>query len=304
MVNSDETLRKAITALTEGRKEKARELLMQVVAQDPENEQAWLWLSRAASTDQQRRVCLETVLEINPHNEAARQRIATLSDRVTKESGEHEDEMKAEARPPVSTAEDSEGNAGAAGHAKTTRVVAIVALCVMMTCLLAMMLTRRGAINTPAFLAPEPTEAPSPTPTEADRIKEYLEKSAPALGQMGDSLEGLYATLQLGEPLESTTSPAWRARVRSDMEGYANALARLLDIEPPEPMEPHHRELSQAARHFEKASELLLAGFENQDSSLTKQGIAEFLLFKEHFDEATAMLNRTLAEYNLKDYEW
>ena len=52
--------------------EKARRLLTQVVEQDEHNEQAWLWLSGAVDTDEDRRICLENVLAINPSNTAAR----------------------------------------------------------------------------------------------------------------------------------------------------------------------------------------------------------------------------------------
>jgi len=69
---TDELLKQGIAALKEGRKTEARGLLTQVVEQDERNEVAWLWLSGAVDTDEERRLCLKNVLAINPDNEAAR----------------------------------------------------------------------------------------------------------------------------------------------------------------------------------------------------------------------------------------
>ena len=60
MTTSD-LLKQGIAALKAGRKAEARTLLMQVVEQDERNEMAWLWLSGAVDTDEDRRVCLENV---------------------------------------------------------------------------------------------------------------------------------------------------------------------------------------------------------------------------------------------------
>lgn len=71
-------LREGIAAVKSGRLEQARTLLMQVIDQDERNEQAWLWLSGAVETDDDRRVCLENVLMLNPNNAAAQHGLAKL----------------------------------------------------------------------------------------------------------------------------------------------------------------------------------------------------------------------------------
>ncbi len=68
----EDTLKQGIAALKAGRKVEARDLLSQVVKQEPHNEMAWLWLGGAVQTDKERRFCLERVLTINPQNDAAR----------------------------------------------------------------------------------------------------------------------------------------------------------------------------------------------------------------------------------------
>jgi len=71
-------LKQGIAALNAGRKEEARRLLMQFVQQDERNEMGWLWLSGAVDTDEDRRVCLENVLAINPNNGVARRGLESL----------------------------------------------------------------------------------------------------------------------------------------------------------------------------------------------------------------------------------
>jgi Tfp pilus assembly protein PilF len=60
-------------ALRQGNKERALELLMQVVEADEENEAAWLWLSGAVDELEDQQIALENVLAINPNNTAAQQ---------------------------------------------------------------------------------------------------------------------------------------------------------------------------------------------------------------------------------------
>ncbi len=65
---SAEMLRQGIAAARAGRKEEAREALLQVVELDEQNEQAWLWLSSTVDSAEEKRICLENVLTINPGN--------------------------------------------------------------------------------------------------------------------------------------------------------------------------------------------------------------------------------------------
>ena len=68
----------AIAALKAGEKERARTLLMAVLDDDPQNEDAWLVLSAAIDDVERKRQCLETVLEINPDNQVARRGLERL----------------------------------------------------------------------------------------------------------------------------------------------------------------------------------------------------------------------------------
>lgn len=304
MTGVAEKMNQAIALLTEGRKGEARELLGQVVAQDAENEQAWLWMSRAASTDRQRRVCLETVLEINPDNKAATQRIAALQDRLMDQSGDRPDYREAESTAQVTGSGDHGRDAGTSGSVRTTRVVAIVALSVMITCLVGVLLTRYWGIKLPASLGAEPTQVPSPTADASQLIKEYLEESAPPLSRWEDSLEDFIDTMGSADDLESIASPGWQAEAKLDIEKILEAQDRFLDIRPPEPLQRFHRKMSEAARGFERASELFLSSWKTQDPSVGDQAISELQLAILQLDQAQRLLNQTLAEYSLEDYEW
>jgi hypothetical protein len=74
-------LRQGIAAAKAGDAERARELLLQVVDADENNEQAWLWLSSVVDNDADREVCLENVLAINPDNNLAKAGLAHLRSR-------------------------------------------------------------------------------------------------------------------------------------------------------------------------------------------------------------------------------
>ncbi len=76
------TLNQAIIAAKAGRNSEARRLLEIVLDADERNEQAWLWMSSVVDSEEERSICLENVLTINPRNEKARTVLAALvSDR-------------------------------------------------------------------------------------------------------------------------------------------------------------------------------------------------------------------------------
>jgi len=82
MSNPLHALRRAIAAIKAGDKVGGQRLLAEVIRNDPRNEAAWLWLSAALDSDQQRRTCLERVLAINPGNTTAQQGLARLGSRL------------------------------------------------------------------------------------------------------------------------------------------------------------------------------------------------------------------------------
>ncbi len=71
-------LEQAKEALRQGHKKQAREPLLRLLKEEPRNEIAWLWLCAACSTPQERRLCLQRVLQINPQNEMAQAALQEL----------------------------------------------------------------------------------------------------------------------------------------------------------------------------------------------------------------------------------
>ena len=71
-------LRAGMNAVHEERLDEARELLYQVIDLDERNDSAWLWLSGVVTGIDERMVCLESVLAIDPHHELAREGLRYL----------------------------------------------------------------------------------------------------------------------------------------------------------------------------------------------------------------------------------
>lgn len=63
-----ELLQRGIAAAKAGRTQEARQALLRATELDERNEQAWLWLSGVVESFEDRRICLENVLAINPDN--------------------------------------------------------------------------------------------------------------------------------------------------------------------------------------------------------------------------------------------
>ena len=78
MTDLNQLLKIAIQTAKAGDREKAHQLLMQIVEQDEKNETAWLWLSGTVKTKEDRQICLENVLAINPNNEIAKKGLTKL----------------------------------------------------------------------------------------------------------------------------------------------------------------------------------------------------------------------------------
>ena len=74
----DDLLREGIAAAKSGQRERAYDLLMQVVEQDEENVLAWLWLSGVVDSLDDREMCLENALALDPTCEPARKGLAWI----------------------------------------------------------------------------------------------------------------------------------------------------------------------------------------------------------------------------------
>jgi hypothetical protein len=71
VISVQQLVEQGIVALKAGDKSKAFATLTQALALDPQNEQAWIWLSGVCARDAERKFCMERVIEINHNSEVA-----------------------------------------------------------------------------------------------------------------------------------------------------------------------------------------------------------------------------------------
>lgn len=91
-------LNAGIEAARAGNQAEARRLLQQVLSADPNNEVAWMWMASAVSTPNERRVCLERALQINPNNARAREALRRLDTTADADPRSNIDLRETEAR--------------------------------------------------------------------------------------------------------------------------------------------------------------------------------------------------------------
>jgi len=87
MSEADTLVKQAVAAYKAGRKEEARDLLLEAVDRDERNEQAWLWLSATVDSLEEQQICLENVLSINPSNDRARKGLDTVMQKIAAQQG-------------------------------------------------------------------------------------------------------------------------------------------------------------------------------------------------------------------------
>ncbi|HML22806.1 MAG TPA: tetratricopeptide repeat protein [Aggregatilinea sp.] len=68
-------------AARQGDRAQAHELFRQAIEMDPYHEQVWLWLASVVDSDEDKRVCFENVLELNPSNPTARQHLQRIAEK-------------------------------------------------------------------------------------------------------------------------------------------------------------------------------------------------------------------------------
>jgi hypothetical protein len=94
-----EWLRQGIAAAKAGDAQRAYDLLLKVAEVDEYNEQAWLWLSSVVESDQDREVCLENVLAINPDNKLAKVGLVHLREKAAGRPAPSESELQPPLQP-------------------------------------------------------------------------------------------------------------------------------------------------------------------------------------------------------------
>lgn len=81
-MSSEDLYSEAVEAARAGNRELAREKLEKLLETDEENVKAWLLLARVSDTYEERRICLTTVLMLDPGNIRAQELLDKLEDRI------------------------------------------------------------------------------------------------------------------------------------------------------------------------------------------------------------------------------
>ncbi|MCB0211163.1 MAG: hypothetical protein KDJ52_17625 [Anaerolineae bacterium] len=71
-------LQQAVDAINLGDKSRGQKILTEVLKSEPQNEDAWLWMSKIVTNVEQKKQCLEQVLSLNPSNKEAQQELEQL----------------------------------------------------------------------------------------------------------------------------------------------------------------------------------------------------------------------------------
>ena len=74
----DTMFQQAVDALREGDKAKAKDLFTQLLKSDQNNPQYWIWLSATVDSTKERIYCLQTALQLDPENAAAKRGLVLM----------------------------------------------------------------------------------------------------------------------------------------------------------------------------------------------------------------------------------
>lgn len=88
--NVQDLLKQGIEAAREGKKAEAREFFEQVVELDEKNERAWFWLASVVDSEDEKRICLKNVVQINPNNERAQKALEQLEAKQSRTRADEE----------------------------------------------------------------------------------------------------------------------------------------------------------------------------------------------------------------------
>lgn len=102
--------REAVKAARAGERQRARDLLIELVTGEPRNEMAWLWLSELVDDLEDKIIALENALTINPNRPKVQRRLAELQQqRAEAERQRQEEELYEQARTAVRSGRRQEG---------------------------------------------------------------------------------------------------------------------------------------------------------------------------------------------------
>jgi len=237
-------LRQAIEALRTGDRARARDLLTRLLKADQKNAQCWVWLSAVVDSPKERLYCLQTALQLEPQNAAAKRGMILLGALPPDDSvppfpvdrpRRWEQQLKA-------SHAEQEKLVGWANPLTRVFIILGIAVVVLGLALGGYLLLPKPASPLPVIPTHRPTETTSPTPTVT--IPLNLRSATPTfLGQtpLWKFLDKTYTPTPLYvitvHPVSSNS--AYEAGLRFlAAKDYKNALALFQQAESMEPSAP------------------------------------------------------------------
>jgi len=162
-MSEDRILQEAISAIDNGQRARARDLLTRLLRQDQARVDVWLYMSAVVDTSKERIFCLENVLKYDPDNETAANGLVLLGSMQP-------DEQRSPVRPLDERKReegeifDAQGESAGAGKRSYTKVPAGQMLSLIFASLLAVALIFIGVFGNP-FYKPGANAAGSGAPT-------------------------------------------------------------------------------------------------------------------------------------------
>jgi outer membrane protein assembly factor BamB len=162
-------MQRAITAIKAGDTATGRKLLGELLKDNPEYEDAWMWMTAVVQTREKRLYCLERVLKINPNNETAR----LAASRLQQEQEQGRKVAQVESRASQERREDAINKPSASSRRLNLRLVATGAAAICIIGLGTILIPRLGSpsVSPTATLARHgtiPTAKPTPQPIADD----------------------------------------------------------------------------------------------------------------------------------------
>jgi tetratricopeptide (TPR) repeat protein len=166
-MSEDRILQEAISAIENGQRARARDLLTRLLRQDQSRVDVWLYMSAVVDTPKERIFCLENVLKYDPDNQTAANGLVLLGVMQP-------DDQKTPVRP-VSERKwkdgeifEAQGDASGSGKKSYTKIPAAQMLSLIFTGVLAVALVLVGIFGNP-FYKPSASAAGSGAPTSTPR---------------------------------------------------------------------------------------------------------------------------------------
>jgi thioredoxin-like negative regulator of GroEL len=250
MMSSDPIFNQAIQAIQAGQTERARDLLTRVLKENPQNSEAWLWMSAVVTTKKEQVYCLQQVLRQDPDNPDARQGLILLGavpadDQVLPApvirrkweiSLVSADTLPDEEKLKLKLSRRQMVTLGGAGVV----VVTLMAMGVFGATSRGWSPFRPRLTVTPLAWSPTPTVYVSPTPSPVPSATPTYPGPTP----LSMLLEATYTPTPLyvgtPHPISEAFRSAMRAFQRGDMEQMRSLMQQAAEVEPEAPDIPYY----------------------------------------------------------------